>query len=184
MNRAICLLIVLCLLLYTSCLVEGYISNQPPKDRPDDLQYYACHDYASNQNLGNNNYKLKHHGIGEPQQGPYSYFLDEYNLRNYDEIFHAPICEKHYNFKDISSVETPTHILDHSDIIREQQLLKVEEDYDKNSVKDPDYLYGNPNYIGNKLTYSEGINELFLMNHASTVDDKWSERLDPKVVPK
>ena len=181
MHRSVCLLIVLCLLLYSSCRIEGYISNQPPKDRPDDLQYYACHDYSSNQNLGNNNYKLKHHGIGEPLEGPYSYFLDVYDIRNYDEIFHSPICEKHYTFRNISSVNTPSEIIEHSDLLKQDKLLKIEEEYDKNAVKDPYYLYGNPNYIANRITYSDEINDLFLRNHTSNNEQSLLHRLDHKI---
>ena len=52
--------------LYTSCKKEGYI-NKPNKDKPDDLQFYACHDYndinigkQSYTTMGNNNYMLKY----------------------------------------------------------------------------------------------------------------------------
>ena len=91
--------------LYSSCN-EGYI-NKPLKDEPDDMQFLACHDYSSNQNLGNNNYKLKRHGVSEPLQGTYSYFLDTYKIRDYNEIFHAPICEEEYKFKDIGNLKVP-----------------------------------------------------------------------------
>ena len=94
------LLISLFIYILCSFCKEGFI-NKPLKDKPDDLQFYACHDYSSNQNLGNNNYKIKRHGVVEPQVGAYSSFLDIYKLRNYDEIFHSPICESEYNFKDI-----------------------------------------------------------------------------------
>ena len=108
------LIVKVCLLFLIVCTYghrEGYINNKSPKDEPDDLQFYACHDYSSNKNLGNNNYKLKKHGISEPLQGTYSYFLDIYGIRNYDEIFHAPICESKYNFSDISNLSAP-EILD------------------------------------------------------------------------
>ena len=36
---------------------EGYQNNKPPKDRPHEIQFMACHDNSSNGNLGNNNYK-------------------------------------------------------------------------------------------------------------------------------
>jgi hypothetical protein len=32
------------------------------------------------------------------------YILDIYNLRNYDEIFHAPICESENHFKGIQNL--------------------------------------------------------------------------------
>ena len=168
-------------LLCNSCLKEGYISNQPPPNKPDDLQFYACHDYSSTNNLGNTNYKLKKHDIGEPLQGPYTYFLDEYGIRNYDEIFHSPICERHYNFNDVSSVNVPSEILDHEDLLRQDEILSLEEEYDKNSVKDPYYLYGNPEYIANKLIYSDEINELFLKNHTSHDEENLLHRLDQRI---
>ena len=59
----------------------------PPPDRPDEIQFMACHDYSSNTNLGNNNFKLNSHKIGNPLLGNYSSFLDAYGIRNYDEFF-------------------------------------------------------------------------------------------------
>jgi len=182
MNQLLLIILIvsiLCLLV-SSCKREGYVSNQPSRDRPDDLQYYSCHDYSGTKNLGNNNYKLKKHGIGEPLQGPYSYLLDIYGIRNYDEIFHAPICEKHYNFKNINNLTTP-EIIDHEDLLEEDKLLKIEKTYDENAVKDPYYLYGNPDYIGNKLTYSKGIDKLFLRNHRSHDAESLLHRLDGRI---
>jgi len=170
MNRILMTIVILGILCFvTASFVfagEGYV-NQPPPNKPDDLQFYACHDYSSNKNLGNNNYKLKKHGISEPLQGTYSYFLNTYDIRNYDEIFHAPICEQHNNFRGINNLNTP-EILDHEDLLKEDELLKKEEIYDRNAVKDPYYLFGHPSYVGNKLIYSKGINDLFLSNHSSS----------------
>ena len=166
----------LCLLI-TSCTQEGYQNNQHSLDTPDDLQFYACHDHSNTSNLGNNNYKLKKHGISEPLQGTYSYFLDVYGIRNYDEIFHSPICESKYNFSGINNLSSP-EILDHTDVLEKDKLLKIEETYDKNSIKDPYYFYGNPNYIGNKITYNKEINELFLSNHRSKDTENMLHRLD------
>ena len=136
------LLIILCFLLVRlSCIKEGYFNNQPPTARPDDIQFYACHDYSNNDNLGNNNYKIKKHGIGEPLQGVYSHFLNKYELRNYDEIFHAPICETQYNFTDINELNN-REILDEDDILRKDEIKEDEAEYDKNGIKDPLYLYG------------------------------------------
>lgn len=182
-NIYLAIAVILCM---TLCLNfnEGYVNNKPPKNYPDDIQYLACHDH-SNKYVGLNNYKLNKHGISEPLQGAYSYFLDEYKLRNYDELFHSPICEKQYNFKDISNIKknkgNKSHfIIDHSDT-NTAELLKKEEDYDKNAVKDPYYSYVNPNYIGNTLTYSDEINELFLKSHRSHDDETLMHRLDNSV---
>jgi len=100
-----------------------------------------------------------------------------YGIRNYDEIFHSPICESKYNFSGINNLSSP-EILDHTDVLEKDKLLKIEETYDKNSIKDPYYFYGNPNYIGNKITYNKEINELFLSNHRSKDTENMLHRLD------
>ncbi len=112
------ILILIIIILLCQCDKEGYMNNDIPKDKPDDRQFYACHDYSELSNrgvksstMGNNNYKVKHHGVAEPLEGVYTSFLDIYGIRKYDELFHAPICEGKYHFKDISSVNIPTHIL-------------------------------------------------------------------------
>tara|TARA_B110001469_G_scaffold82085_1_gene77655 strand:- start:116 stop:652 length:537 start_codon:yes stop_codon:yes gene_type:complete len=150
--------------LYSACK-EGYI-NKPLQNEPDDIQFLACHDYSSNQNLGNNNYKLKRHGVSEPILGTYSFLLDTYKIRSHDEIFHSPICEEEYQFKDIGNLKVPK-ILDHEDILKEKEMLDIEDDYEMNSIKEPYYLYVSPKYIGNKLTYSDATNEMFLDTHHS-----------------
>jgi len=173
--------------LYTFCQKEGYI-NKPLKDEPDDLQFYACHDSGTIDfkglplsMRGNNNYKLKRHGVGEPLQGAYSYFLDTYKLRNYDEIFHAPVCEGKYNFKDVTNLNMP-EILDHDDVVKEEKMLLAEEDYEKNSIKDPYYSYVSPKYIGNKITYNDNTIKMFLDSHRSTSDDgQLMDRLDSRI---
>ena len=156
---------------YSSCK-EGYI-NKPLKDEPDDIQFLACHDYSDIDfkgkpytTKGNNNYKLKRHGVGEPLQGTYSYFLDTYKIRSHDEMFHAPICEDKYKFKEIGNLNVP-EILDHEDILKEKEMLVIEDEYEINSIKDPYYSYVNPQYIGNKLIYSDGTNKMFLETHHS-----------------
>ena len=186
----ILLLCLLCILIYP-CITEGYI-NKPLKDEPDDLQFYACHgkdkikykgkDYDS---LGYNNYKLKKHGIGVPLQGVYSHFLDTYELRKYDELFHAPICESgssdsyesKYSFNGISNLEPPEILKQLNDEI----ILNAEEEYETNSIKDPYYTYVNPEYISNKLTYSDELNELFLKTHGSQSDQNLLHRLDSRI---
>jgi hypothetical protein len=178
---------VIILLLCSPCS-EGYNNNKRSPDNPDDVQFYACHDYTDLENrgiktssLGTTNYKVQKHGIDEPLQGVYSDLLDIYEIRNYEELFHGPICEKRYSFKDITSVETPTHILDHSDRLHETELLEVEEEYDKNAIKDPYYLYSNPSYIGSKITYSDKANELFIREHRSHDAENLTHRLDHRV---
>mgnify|MGYP006153679683 CR=1 FL=1 len=174
------ILLLVVFLIHTPCSQEGYTNNNHPTDKPDDTQYYACHDYSVTSNLGNNNYKKIKHGIGKPLEGAYSYFLDTYGIRNYDELFHAPICDKHYNFKHISSLSPPSEIIDHTNILKQGELVNIENEYDTNAIKDPYYLYGNPNHIGNQLTYTDEINDLFLKNHSSHDAENLAHRLDYK----
>jgi hypothetical protein len=169
--QMILILSLLFYVLYTSCR-EGYI-NKPLKDEPDDIQFYACHD-NSNMNhkgkqyktKGNNNYKLKKHGVGEPLEGTYSYFLDTYKIRSNDEIFHSPICEDKYTFTGINNLDVP-EIIDHRDALIEDEMLETEDEFENNSIKDPYYSYVSPLYIGNKLIYSDDTNKLFLETHHS-----------------
>ncbi len=175
------LIIIIIILLCSPNKKEGYINNNHPTDKPDNKQFYACHDYTQKDNLGNNNYKVIHHGVGEPLTGAYSSFLDIYRIRKYPELFHSPICEKKYSFQNITSVSPPTNIIDHSDILNQSELLTIEEEYDKNAIKDPYYSYSNPRHIGNKITYSDEANKLFIREHKSHDAENLSHRLDNNV---
>ena len=142
------------LLLLICNITEGYQNNMPPPDRPDEIQFMNCHDYSSNTNLGNNNFKLNNHKIGNPLSGNYSFFLDAYGIRNYDEFFHAPICEKddRYNFEAINSLDF-REIPDSTDLNKEE-IYKEEIELDKFLIKDPNYLYVNPKFISNRIISS------------------------------
>lgn len=157
---------------------EGYINNNHPTDKPANKQFYACHDYSQEGNISNNNYKVNHHGIGEPLKGAYSSLLDIYRIRKYHELFHSPICKKKYSFQNITSVSPPIDIIDHTDILNQSKLLSIEEEYDKNAIKDPYYSYSNPYHIGNKLTYSDEANKLFIREHKSHDAENLIHRLD------
>jgi len=158
--------------------IEPYINNKVNPDHPDNIQFYACHDYDNKHiTFGQNNYKLKKHSIKEPQKGPYSAFLDVYGLRNYDEVYHAPICEKHYSFKDIHNLDEFRPIIDEKDSEKMDELLRDEEELDKNGIKDPLYPYYNPNYIQNKILYSDEINKVFLQTHYLHDDELNHEKL-------
>jgi hypothetical protein len=161
---------------------EGYQNNTPPADRPDEIRFKVCHDYSSNDNLGNNNYKLHKHHIGNPLQGTYSSFLDTYDIRNYDEFFHAPLCESEYNFANIQSLDNrliPDSI-DKSvdDIYDIYDIYEEEVNLDKVHTRDPNFVYVNPEYIGNKLLYPRHINKIFLKNHKSHDTENLQHRLD------
>jgi len=193
MKPCIILLVsIVILIIYSSCN-EGYI-NKPLKDEPDDIQFYPCHDKDKLINkqtgekfdtMGNNNYIIKRHGVSLPAQGVYSYFLDTYKLRNYDEVFHAPICDtneksftSNYSFKHISNLEPP-EIIQQEDTMNLNKLLKEEDEFEENSIKDPHYKYVHPEYIGNKITYSDDVNKLFITVHSSHDEENLLHRLDP-----
>ena len=182
MNKLL-LILLLCFIIINLNCYEGYMNNSPPKDHPDDMQFYACHDYSNDEFKGNNNYKLIKHGISKPLKGAYSYFLDEYKLRDYDEIFHSPICQKHYSFKEVDSSKPNTFIIDHTDITNLDELLKQEENYDKISVKDPSYVYRKSGEIAGPILYDKDIQEMFLRVSSSTEEEKFTQRLDADITP-
>lgn len=185
MNIGIVALLLLVLYIMTMNCNEGYI-NKPPKNRPDDTQFYACHDYNSDLNLGNNNYHIVNHLIAEPTSGVYSEFLNTYNIRNYDELFHSPICEKKISFENISELEIP-YILDDEDNSDKQirdEMLKKEDDFNKRYIKDPFHKYTHHKHIGNKITYSDELNKLFLRNHRSHDNENLQHRMDLQVYSK
>lgn len=172
------LIILILLLLFIYNTTEGYQNNMPPPDRPDELHFIPCHDYSSSSNLGNNNYKLINRRIIMPLDGVYSKFIDTYGIRSYDEYFHAPICGKNdrYNFEAINSLGF-REIPDSTDLNKEY-IYNEEIELDKNGVKDPNYLYVNPKFIGNRLTYPESINEKYLMSHMTHDNETLLHRMD------
>lgn len=178
MKLLILVIILVSLLIYKQ---EGYQNNTPPGSIPDDIQFKSCHDFSNTNNLGNNNYRIRRHGIGEPLEGVYSHFLNTYNLRNYDEYFHSPICEGNYRFSNTSEL-TNRLIPDGTDTPEERrELYELEQELDARGLHNPDYLYVNPEFIENKLTYTEGINQMFLKNHRSHDEDNLHHRLDPEL---
>jgi len=181
-RRYILPLLLLLLLLFIVDQYEGYQNNMPPSDRPDEIRFKVCHDYGSNDNIGNNNYKLQQHHIGKPLQGAYSSFLDAYDIRNYDEFFHAPLCESEYSFKNIQTLDNRL-IPDSTDINIDgiDAIYKNEVDLDKVHLRDPNYVNVNPEYIGNKLLYPMNINKIFLKNHKSHDTENLQHRLDPRL---
>ena len=172
------LILPILLLLLICNMTEGYQNNNPPPDRPDEIQFIACHDYSSNTNLGNNNFKLNSHKIGKPMSGNYSSFLDTYGIRNYDEFFHAPICEKDdtFNFEAVSSLGF-REIPDSTDLNKED-IYKEEIELDKFLTKDPTYLFVNPKSIGNKILYPELVNEKYLKSHKTHETETLQHRMD------
>ena len=179
-------LFIIVLVLLLLCITkekEGYQNNDHNADKPDDKQFYACHDY-SHDIPGTTNYKVKSHGIGKPLQGVYSQFLNTYGLRNFDEIFHSPICDGNYRFDNIDDL-TVRPIIDATDAKDEEKLVDNEKKLDELGLHNPMYLHGNPQHIGNKITYSDKINELFIKTHHTHDDDVIGRKpidFKPKIV--
>ena len=172
------LILPILLLLLICNLTEGYQNNTPSPNRPDELHFLPCHDYSNDNNLGNNNYKLINRKIIMPLEGVYSKFIDAYDIRNYDEYFHAPICGKNarYNFEAINSLGF-REIPDSTDLNKDD-IYSKEVELDKYGVKDPNYLYVNPSFIGNRLIYPESINEKYLNSHKTHETETLQHRMD------
>tara|TARA_B100001121_G_scaffold267691_1_gene251149 strand:- start:87 stop:710 length:624 start_codon:yes stop_codon:yes gene_type:complete len=171
-----------------------YQANMPPKDRPHEMQFKPCHDYSKGSHRGipvelkgTNNYKLERHHIRNPGTGVYSSFLNKYGIRNFDEFFHAPICEEEYTFQDINSLGDRIIPLDDAtqarlgmsettdDIIENEILL------DSKGVRNPDYKYVRAGYIGNKLTYPDKLTKLMVESHDSHNTENLQHRLDDRL---
>ena len=175
------ILLIVCILfiLVLHCTFdEGYI-NKPPEDYPDPIQFYACTD-SNTSHMGNNNYMLKKHGINLGLKGPYSYFLDIYDLR-FDGSYHSPICENHYT--STKNNLTDPGILDYDNLHYQEKILEREKKIEKNSLVNPNELFVSNESIGNKLTYKPEVNKLFLKNHRSHDDEQLTSRLNNKHVP-
>lgn len=181
-----CINILLLLLLLSLIIsVEGYQNNTPPPDRPDELQFISCHDFSNNENYGNNNYLLRRNRLDTPLTGNYSSFLDIYGIRNYDEFFHSPICQQQeqYNFERIGNLE----FREIADTVGADELLSIDDVYneeielDESTIRDPNYVYVNPQYIANTLLYNKEINDTFLRNHRSHDAENLLHRLDPVI---
>ena len=166
-------ILMLYLILYD---YEGYQNNKPPSDRPDSMQFMACHDNSTSDHLANNNYKSVNHKLGKPLVGVYSKFIDKYDIRNYDEFFHAPICENEdiYNFEGVQSLD----FREIYEIGDDGDIYKEEIDLDKQSIRSPNYVYVNPEYIGNKLLYDSDTNARFLKSHKTHDTKTLQHRMD------
>jgi hypothetical protein len=173
---------------------EIYQANMPPPDRPHEIQFKACHDYSTGDHRGfpvelkgSNNYKLERHHIRNPGTGVYSSFLNTYDIRNFDEFFHAPICEKEYTFQDINSLSNRVIPLDDATQSRLgmnetlNDIIERENQLDSRGVRNPDYKYVRAGYIGNKLTYPDDLTKLLVKNHESHNDQNLQHRLDERL---
>lgn len=173
---------------------EIYQANMPPPDKPHEIQFKACRDHSEVVHRGvpvklkgTNNYKLEKHKIRSPGKGVYSSFLNTYGIRNFDEFFHAPICEDDYRFYDINSTENRMITMDTSTQQRlginttTDEILENEKRMDSIGVRNPYYYYVTPEYIGNKITYSDDLTKLLVDSHESHNEENLQHRLDDRL---
>lgn len=162
-------------LLYCVLSIENfknhYEKNEVPPDKPDDVQFYSCRQDKFNDNpdypfqkYPNSNYRIKKNKIKAPKKGTFSAFLESQGIRKHDEFYHAPICEEDnesYNFN--TNIDSQFRLIPgafpEEDI---QEILEEEIRKDSHDLRDPNYTYGNPQFIGNKLLYNNEIQDIFL----------------------
>ena len=158
-----------------------YESNQVLSDQPDDKQFYACRhekfsdnkDYPFEQ-YPNSNYHIKTNQVSKPLQGTYSAFLDVNKIRTYDHFYHSPICEddiirgedgkikENYSFSFDTDINSQFRLIpgafpeEDKSVLYEQELQK-----DSHDLRNPFFIYGNPRFIQNKITYEDEINDMF-----------------------
>jgi hypothetical protein len=156
--------------------VEGFIdiyqdNKNQDNEYPDDKQFFPIHNNLEirkgkkfGKTLGNNNYKLIHNTIMEPQHGVYSAFLDVHKLRTYDNFFHSPITsgktfndvsyDRQYNYKVIGKGQY------------NKDVFETEKENDE-TINNPYYLYGSAKMDPNdkytdKILYSDELTRRFL----------------------
>ena len=184
-------LIIILVLIFLLCNQNegytGYMENKSTHDYPDDTVFFACsenlnvHDcnqydklscdnnrnciFQNNQCINkkypNTHYKVTPNAIKEPLEGTFSAFLDVNKIRTYDHFYHAPICENTYSFDtDINSqfrLIPGAFPEENISVIYEEELQK-----DSHDLRNPFFIYGNPRFIQNKITYEDEINDMFL----------------------
>jgi hypothetical protein len=156
------------LLLLYILSIENYENNNIRSDRPDDKQYYACRSkqFTNNpdypfQEYPDSNYRVVKNSVEKPLKGTYSAFLDTNKIRTYNHFYHSPICENDYSFEnDIDSqFRLIPGAFPEEDISR---IYENEKRKDSKGVRNPYYLYGNPNFIENKVLYDEELQDMFI----------------------
>jgi len=145
-----------------------YQKNLNTGEYPDKKQFFTVHNHSKttipDENkeltiLGNNNYKLVNNSVKEPQEGPYSAFLDLNDFRTYEHFYHAPITDKSYTSSVSYANQLDYEIIQEEDT-NKKELLSIEEENDK-SIHNPFYLYGHPDN-SSKILYSDKLQDLFL----------------------
>lgn len=149
---------------------SGYQNNVIPEFEPDDTQFMICQNNLKEGDKvkGQNNYHIKRNKISEPLEGTYSNFIDMFNIRKMDNFYYSPICEKSYPSRtNYGAVFERKVLLDNNqDYLEESEL-------DDLGLNDPFYVYGNPKYIKNKITYdSERLENIFLNTRNHLVENE------------
>lgn len=99
-----------------------------------------------------NEYKTKTKEVQQPLEGPYTDFLNNYNIYNYSDVFTSP---------DIEDSITDIREINKSNDNEYQTYFKTiidNEDTDQIS-QDPFFLQGSANYEGSKILHSNEMNE-------------------------
>ena len=149
---------------------SGYQNNANNEFEPDDTQFMVCQNTLKDGNKvkGQNYYHVKRNKISEPLEGTYSNFIDMFNIRQMDNFYYSPICEKTYpSISNYSSVFNRKVLLDNN------QDYRDEEELDDLELNDPFYVYGNPKYIQNKITYdNDNLENIFLTTRNHLIQDE------------
>lgn len=167
-----CISLLLLFLLILICMdnhISGYQNNEIPEFEPDDTQFMVCHNsLKDNEKVrGQNNYHMRRNKISEPLEGTYSNFIDLFYIRKMDNFYYSPICEKSY-----PSTKTNLNVYDRK-ILMEREDYAKEIKYDELELNDPFYVYGNPKYIQNKITYdNENLEKIFLDTRNHLIEDE------------
>lgn len=176
MNRTTIFLLFLLFLLCIRHQKSGYQNNNISAFEPDDTQFMVCMNSlkADKEVKGQNYYHVKNNKISEPLEGPYSNFIDMYNIRKMDNFYYSPICEKSYPSRENYDTQFDRKVL------MEREDYKKEIELDELDLNDPFYVYGNPKYIQNKITYdNDKLEEIFLntRNHLIENEEDYNTRV-------
>jgi len=166
-------IILLVFFLFILCFLNkqsGYQNNAINEFEPDDTQFLVCQNTLKEGEKvkGQNYYHMKRNKISEPLEGTYSNFIDMFNIRKMDNFYYSPICEKTYPSRsNYSSVFNRKVLLDNN------QDYRDEEELDDLELNDPFYVYGNPKYIQNKITYdNDRLEEIFLTTRNHLIENE------------
>jgi len=166
------LILFLLLVCFVARQQSGYQNNSVSESEPDDTQFMVCQNtlHEGDKVKGQNYYHMKRNKISEPLDGTYSNFIDMFAIRGKDNFYHSPICEKSYPAKsNYSSAFGRKVLLDNNQDYRE------EAEADDLELNDPFYVYGNPKYIQNKITYdSDKLEKAFLNTRNTLIENEES----------